>query len=40
MAVNMTVQFYQGKDELQRDEGLRSCGIADQTIMLTAKAMG
>jgi nitroreductase len=40
MAVNMTLQFYQGKDELQRDEGLRSCGIAGQTIMLAAKAMG
>ncbi|MGI9455125.1 MAG: nitroreductase family protein [Aeoliella sp.] len=40
MAVNMTLGFYQGKDELQRDEGLRSCGIAGQTIMLAAKAMG
>jgi nitroreductase len=40
MVVNMTVQFYEGKDQLQRDEGLRSCGIAGQTIMLTAKAMG
>lgn len=40
MAVNMTRQFYEGKDELQRDEGLRSCGIAGQTIMLAAKAMG
>jgi nitroreductase len=40
MVVNMTVQFYEGKDQLQRDEGLRSCGIAGQTIMLTAKTMG
>lgn len=32
--------FYEGKDELQRDEAMRSCGIAAQTIMLTAKAMG
>ena len=40
MAVNMTRQFYDGKEQLQRDEGLRSCGIAGQTIMLAAKAMG
>ena len=40
MAANMTVQFYDGKEQLQRDEGLRSCGIAGQTIMLAAKAMG
>ena len=32
--------FYEGKDQLQRDEAMRSCGIAAQTIMLTAKAMG
>lgn len=32
--------FYEGKDELQRDEAMRSSGIAAQTIMLTAKAMG
>ena len=32
--------FYEGKDELQRDEAMRSCGIAAQTIMLTAKSMG
>jgi len=32
--------FYEGKDELQRDEAMRSCGIVAQTIMLTAKAMG
>ena len=32
--------FYQGKEELQRDEAMRSCGIAGQTIMLAAKAMG
>jgi nitroreductase len=40
MMVNMTVQFYEGKDQLQRDEGLRSCGLVGQTIMLAAKAMG
>ncbi len=32
--------FYEGNDELQRDEAMRSCGIAAQTIMLTAKSMG
>ena len=32
--------FYEGKEQLQRDEAMRSCGIASQTIMLTAKAMG
>ena len=32
--------FYEGKDELQRDEAMRSIGIAAQTIMLAAKAMG
>lgn len=32
--------FYEGKDQLQRDEAMRSCGIAAQTIMLSAKAMG
>jgi len=32
--------FYEGKDELQRDEAMRSCGIAAQTIMLAAKSMG
>jgi len=32
--------FYEGKDELQRDEAMRSCGIAAQTIMLAAKSIG
>ncbi len=32
--------FYRGKEELQRDEAMRSCGIAGQTLMLAAKAMG
>ena len=32
--------FYEGKDELQRDEAMRSCGIASQTIMLAVKSMG
>ncbi len=33
-------QYYRGKEQVQRDEAMRSCGIAAQTIMLTAKAMG
>ncbi|MDA3902502.1 MAG: nitroreductase family protein [Desulfuromusa sp.] len=32
--------YYQGKDQVQRDEAMRSCGIAAQTLMLTAKSMG
>ena len=32
--------MYEGRDQLQRDEALRSCGIAAQTIMLAAKALG
>ncbi len=33
-------EYYQGKERVQRDEAMRSCGIAAQTIMLAAKAMG
>jgi nitroreductase len=40
LLVNWMGPFYQGKEELQRDEAMRSCGIAGQTIMLAAKAMG
>ena len=32
--------YYRGKDQVQRDEAMRSCGIVAQTIMLTAKSMG
>ena len=32
--------YYRGKDQVQRDEAMRSCGIAAQTLMLTAKEMG
>jgi nitroreductase len=32
--------FYGGREQLQRDEAMRSCGIAGQTLMLAAKAMG
>ncbi len=38
--VPMIRQFYDGKEQLQRDEAMRSCGIAAQTIMLAARAMG
>ncbi|MFK7789847.1 MAG: nitroreductase family protein [Phycisphaeraceae bacterium] len=37
---NMMTPFYEDKDQLQRDEAMRSVGIAGQTIMLAAKAMG
>lgn len=40
MLVPMIGQYYKDKDTLQRDEAMRSCGIAAQTIMLAAKAMG
>ncbi|HIE00311.1 MAG TPA: nitroreductase family protein [Thiotrichaceae bacterium] len=33
-------QYYQGREQVQRDEAMRSCGIAAQTLMLTAKSMG
>ncbi len=32
--------YYRGKDQVQRDEAMRSCGIVAQTIMLTARSMG
>ena len=38
--VPMIKPFYEGKDQLQRDEAMRSVGIASQTMMLAAKAMG
>ena len=31
---------YNGKPQQQRDEAMRSCGMAAQTIMLAAKSMG
>ncbi len=33
-------QYYSNNEQTQRDEAFRSCGIAAQTLMLTAKAMG
>ncbi len=32
--------FYEGNEQLQRDEAMRSVGFIGQTIMLAAKAMG
>jgi len=40
MLVGMIKSFYSGNEQIQRDEVMRSCGIAAQTLMLTAKAMG
>ncbi|OFZ65956.1 MAG: reductase DrgA [Betaproteobacteria bacterium RBG_16_56_24] len=33
-------QYYEGREQLQRDEGMRSCGMAAMTLMLTAQEMG
>lgn len=33
-------QYYAGKEQVQRDEGMRSCGMAAMTLMLAAKEMG
>ncbi|MBC2592978.1 nitroreductase family protein [Ruficoccus amylovorans] len=40
MLVGMIHQFYKDDKQLQRDEALRSSGMAAQTIMVAAKAMG
>ncbi len=32
--------YYQGKEQIQRDEAMRSCGMAATTLMLAAKEMG
>ncbi len=32
--------YYRDKEQTQRDEAMRSCGIAAQTLMLSAKSMG
>lgn len=32
--------YYRGKDQVQRDEAMRSCGMAAQTLMLMAKELG
>jgi len=33
-------RFYQNNEQVQRDEGMRSCGMAAMSIMLAAKEMG
>jgi nitroreductase len=33
-------QYYRGRDQVQRDEAMRSCGMAAQTLMLAAKELG
>jgi nitroreductase len=33
-------QFYRGNEQMQRDEGMRSCGMAAMTLMLAAQDMG
>ena len=38
--VQAILKSYSGQDQLMRDEAIRSCGIAAQTIMLAAKSMG
>jgi nitroreductase len=32
--------YYRGRDQVQRDEAMRSCGMTAQTLMLAAKSMG
>ena len=33
-------QYYNGLDQMQRDEVMRSCGIAGEALMLSAQSMG
>jgi nitroreductase len=40
MLVPMIAPFYEDNAQLQRDEAMRSVGIAAQTLMLAAKSMG
>jgi nitroreductase len=40
LLVNWMGPFHEGREWLQRDEAQRSIGMAMQTLMLTAKAMG
>lgn len=37
--IPMIREFYEGREQVQRDEAMRSAGIAAQTLMLAAKAM-
>jgi nitroreductase len=38
--VGAMAQFYDGREWLQRDEAMRSCGLAAMTLMLAAQEMG
>lgn len=38
--VPMIDRYYRGHEQVQRDEAMRSCGMAAQTLMLAAKSMG
>ncbi|MDH3657481.1 MAG: nitroreductase family protein [Nitrosopumilus sp.] len=38
--INSLRNSYSGKPGLQRDEAMRSCGMAAQTIMIAARSMG
>lgn len=38
--VNAIGSYYRGKEDVQRDEGMRSGGMAAMTLMLAAKEMG
>lgn len=40
MILPMIKQFYEGRDQVQRDEVMRSGGIAAQSLMLSAHALG
>lgn len=33
-------QYYSGREQVQRDEAMRSCGMAAMTLMLAAREMG
>jgi len=33
-------EYYVGKEQVQRDEAMRSCGLAGMALMLTAREMG
>jgi nitroreductase len=38
--VSAIAQYYTGREQVQRDEAMRSCGIAAMNLMLAAKEMG
>ena len=40
LLVNWMGPFHEGREQLQRDEAQRSIGMAMQTLMVSAKAMG